>query len=225
MKKNRKQYIAFTLAEVLITLGIIGIVAALTMPALVGKYKKRQTITHLQKVYTTLNQALKLSEATYGPYEYWETGYNTDIFEYYEKYWYPHFKILKSCNTEYKCGYKSRSPWQNIDGSNSLVTFASQTMRIPFITADGTLISISVAAGNTLLPNSQIFIDLNGSKNPNTLGIDVFWLERVKGKGILPDCYNYTEADIDDNCKTIGNCCFAKIIKDGWQIKDDYPWK
>ena len=41
----------FTLAEVLITLGIIGIVAAMTLPALVGKYKKQQTVAQLQKVY------------------------------------------------------------------------------------------------------------------------------------------------------------------------------
>lgn len=51
--------IAFTLAEVLITLGIIGIVAAMTLPALINKYQQKQTITQLQKVYSVLNQALR----------------------------------------------------------------------------------------------------------------------------------------------------------------------
>lgn len=54
---------AFTLAEVLITLGIIGVVAAMTLPSLVGNYKKKQAVTQLQKVYTVLNQALRQSEA------------------------------------------------------------------------------------------------------------------------------------------------------------------
>ena len=48
----------FTLAEVLITLGIIGVVAAMTLPALVGNYKKAQTISQLKKVYSTLSQSL-----------------------------------------------------------------------------------------------------------------------------------------------------------------------
>lgn len=47
---------AFTLAEVLITLGIIGIVAAMTLPALIGKYQKNQTLTQLKKAYTEISQ-------------------------------------------------------------------------------------------------------------------------------------------------------------------------
>ena len=45
---------AFTLAEVLITLGIIGIVAAMTLPILIGKYQKMQTATQLKKAYKRL---------------------------------------------------------------------------------------------------------------------------------------------------------------------------
>ncbi len=39
--KNTKQTSAFTLAEVLITLAIIGIVAALTIPTLISNYQKK----------------------------------------------------------------------------------------------------------------------------------------------------------------------------------------
>ena len=52
----------FTLAEVLITLGIIGIVAAMTLPALVGKYQKKVTVTRLKKFYSTMQQAIQLAE-------------------------------------------------------------------------------------------------------------------------------------------------------------------
>ena len=36
---------AFTLAEILITLGIIGVVAAMTIPTLITNYQKKQTVT------------------------------------------------------------------------------------------------------------------------------------------------------------------------------------
>ena len=66
---NNQRKIAFTLAEVLITLGIIGVVAAMTMPALIGNYQKKQTVSALQKAYTTLAQAVKLSELSNGEFE------------------------------------------------------------------------------------------------------------------------------------------------------------
>lgn len=46
---------AFTLAEVLITLGIIGVVAAITIPGLITKYQKLATVVKLKKVYSQLN--------------------------------------------------------------------------------------------------------------------------------------------------------------------------
>lgn len=51
---------AFTLAEVLITLGIIGVVAALTIPTLVNNYRKKQFETGLKKEYSVLLQALDM---------------------------------------------------------------------------------------------------------------------------------------------------------------------
>ena len=48
----------FTLAEVLITLGIIGVVAALTMPALIGNYQKKEITTRLKKTYSIVQQAI-----------------------------------------------------------------------------------------------------------------------------------------------------------------------
>ena len=50
---------AFTLAEVLITLGIIGVVAAITLPTLVANYQKQILVNQLKKTYTTLNEGFK----------------------------------------------------------------------------------------------------------------------------------------------------------------------
>ncbi|MBO8430083.1 type II secretion system protein [Spirochaetes bacterium] len=57
---------AFTLAEVLITLGIIGVVAAMTLPSLVNKYREQEIITRVKKTYTSIAQALELVQANYG---------------------------------------------------------------------------------------------------------------------------------------------------------------
>ena len=58
MYKDLKEKFAFTLAEVLITLGIIGIVSAMTIPTLINNYQKKVTVTRLQQTYSMLNQAL-----------------------------------------------------------------------------------------------------------------------------------------------------------------------
>ena len=57
---------AFTLAEVLITLGIIGVVAAMTLPTLVAKYKEKQRVTQVKKAYSVLNQAFNMAKLEYG---------------------------------------------------------------------------------------------------------------------------------------------------------------
>lgn len=61
----------FTLAEVLITLGIIGIVAALTLPALVQNYTSHVVETRLAKFYSNFNEAIRLAEVKYGDKKYW----------------------------------------------------------------------------------------------------------------------------------------------------------
>jgi prepilin-type N-terminal cleavage/methylation domain-containing protein len=60
---------AFTLAEVLITLAIIGVVAALTIPTVVRNYQKQETITRLKKAYSALANTTNLAMAEYGPLE------------------------------------------------------------------------------------------------------------------------------------------------------------
>ena len=84
---------AFTLAEVLITLGIIGVVAAITMPGLIQNHRKHVVENHLKKFYTTMNQVIQMSEAQNGSKQNWmwqlgseeyttENFYNTYIRNY-----------------------------------------------------------------------------------------------------------------------------------------------
>ena len=60
----------FTLAETLITLGIIGVVAALTLPTLIQQHNKKVVETRLMKFYSSINQAVKMAEVDYGDKKY-----------------------------------------------------------------------------------------------------------------------------------------------------------
>ena len=77
---NKKTY-GFTLAEVLITLGIIGVVASLTMPALIQNSKKTETSARLKKFYSLMEQAIIMSELANGNSLDWvkvETAFDED---------------------------------------------------------------------------------------------------------------------------------------------------
>lgn len=225
MKNN-----AFTLAEVLITLGIIGIVAAMTLPSLINKYNQQETITALQKTYSVLNQEFMMSQAKNESYEYWEEAYKMGPGEYFNKYWKPYFKINKQCNTYNECGYKEQFPWLFLNGQKDSLAVANPSLRTTFYTPDGILIMIMAFRGSSDLENggsinNSIYVDLNGSKRPNQYGKDFFVFTRTK-KGIMPYGYDKNDDIVDKNCSLSGDgqYCAAKLSKDGWKMDNDYPW-
>ena len=91
---NRK--VAFTLAEVLITIGIIGIVASLTLPNIIYNYQKHVVETRLQKFYSTINQAVRLTEQDYGDRENWAQQGNQNEIEFINKYYVPYLNVTKT---------------------------------------------------------------------------------------------------------------------------------
>lgn len=62
---------AFTLAEVLITLAIIGVVAAMTIPTLITNYQEKVTVTRLKKFYSAFSQAYQLAMLENGTIDQW----------------------------------------------------------------------------------------------------------------------------------------------------------
>ena len=71
----------------------------------------------------------------------------------------------------------------------------------------------------------QVFVDLNGTKPPNTFGKDVFYFTISFTENVVrPNGYNASKSTINASCQTTGQTCAAKIIADGWKIKDDYLW-
>ena len=65
---------AFILAEVLITLGIIGIVCAITLPSIVQNYREKQTVAKLKKTYSILSQAMTSAVNENGTLDTWGLG-------------------------------------------------------------------------------------------------------------------------------------------------------
>ena len=87
------KYKAFTLAEVLITLLIIGVVAALTIPSVISDYTQREFKTGLQKAVSVLNEAIQINIAQEGetPYE------NDDLYSYLKR----HMNVISSGRDAY----------------------------------------------------------------------------------------------------------------------------
>lgn len=90
----------FTLAEVLITIGIIGVVSALTIPSLIAEYKEKQIVTRVKKEYSMLSQAVRMMIAYNGQINEW----GDQSYETFERELLKQLKVVKSCNEGHLCG-------------------------------------------------------------------------------------------------------------------------
>jgi len=223
----------FTLAETLIALVVVGIVAAVTVPTLVARYQKDQTLTQLKRGYSALAQTTNRAIADNGPIATWEFGGGDSgnaAIAFLNKYVVPYMSVMKAPE-------RKNSKWNvtyvNLD--NSKLSLDASTVR--FILNDGTTIYSRTSEKNNGEKRVNFNIDINGDKKPNKVGRDLFYFtyyidspspER-KGK-ILPNDFDLSREELAANEKyrchkgRSGDCCAALIIKDGWQIKNDYPW-
>lgn len=221
----------FTLAEVLITLGIIGIVAAITIPNLITNYQKHVTVTKLQRAISVLNQAYKLSFDDVGEPSVSESR-AMGAEEYFKQYWAPYLKTSILCKTYKDCGYKSVAPFKLINGAPMGTYAVSPKARATFYTHDGFLYILFTEGGGAdgeLVSISYIIVDINGGEGPNRIGRDVFYLTRVQkdGGGIQPYGYEASNDSVEKACSkasNVGACCVEKIRRAGWKIEKDYPW-
>ena len=221
MKKRN----AFTLAEVVITLGRIGIVAAMTLPAILAKTEKQETVAKLKKVYSVLSQGIKRSELDNGEISEWPTGADiTDVNAYFDKYWRPYYKNPKICSTAVACGYSNNFAWTNLDGERFSWSVNTSETRVAFLLSDQTF--IFNPRNSTFGYVNYFYVDLNGPKNPNVVGKDVFIFTLSDKKLLRPFGYDKKYEDLDCSKQSSGNenDCTAKIMADGWEKKDDYPW-
>ncbi len=231
---------AFTLAEVLITLGIIGVIAAMTLPTLIAKYQKKVTVVKLQKAYTTLAQAVEKSKSKYGDISGWDYTYGNDVNSDTQKEMFTkfvHTYITPNLLISEDCGYKNEKNCKNpkvCSSSNSsfCVDIADGYY---FITPEARYSISQDNNAGTSINRFGVKIDINGNEGPNLFGRDVFYgfIEPTRNRFefIGAELLFSREHMITDTsawgCNKASNYkmyCGAIIQIDGWQIKDDYPW-
>ncbi len=216
----------------LITLVIIGIIAAITVPLIITNYQKQQTVSKLKKVYSTISNAVNLASVQNGSSaDSWFDDVNCSASDYLNNYLKPYLQILKVCNDYSDCGYSSSTPFLKTNGATyGWHMQVSPSSRQFFYLSDGNFISVNtgtlVEGGIENYANVEFIVDINGTKPPNKMGRDVFMLEIINENGIQPKCSTYTQAKVNSNCTKSGEgtCCLQKILSDNWEIKDDYPW-
>ncbi len=223
----------FTLAETLITLGIIGVVAAITIPGLIETYQKQATVNKLKKAISILNQAYKLSFDDVGEPDATIQSEMTST-EYFNTYWAPYIKVITMCSTYKVCGYTTPTPWTNTNGNKNSWFVVEPRLRTTFMTPDG-FVYIPLYqtwknnAGEEKKNLYDVIVDINNGELPNKLGRDVFFLTRVTTDGGGIRCLGYDKSDeeINQNCSKsgTGDYCAEKIRRAGWKIQKDYPWK
>ena len=178
---------AFTLAEVLITLGIIGIVAALTLPGLIAKYQEKVWLNQFKATYSILSQAYTRVFMEHGAPDTWglkqnDKDSNEKVYQYLAKY-------LKG--QDYGFGYhRTQIPSNYIQLNGTRTTegwTGTEANHKNFALANGAIISIAnytyPAEFSDDRPLVHLLVDINGLKGPNQVGKDFFFLYLSTKKG------------------------------------------
>lgn len=182
---TRNKY-AFTLAEVLITLGIIGVVSALTIPLLLTKYKAHRLRTQFLKSYSVIQQVFKQMESddvSLDPSTF-SGGTVHTLFLKYLKGTIDCGKGNNASNKKFKPCYDFKDTtkrYYSIDGKYQLSSTFFDDGQI--VLPDGTLLLFENPNTTPDRYMAWVFVDLNGFDNaPNRLGYDLFTFEFLDGE-------------------------------------------
>ena len=223
---------AFTLAEVLITLGIIGVVAAMTLPTLVQNYNKKITEVRLKKFYSVMNQAVDRLKVEYGDTKNWDytvdnvydgegtgmdnlTDQSGQIMSNFKRYF---GKVIKFTDEEnvnveghnmtlfyFADGSAIMPLWYNNFDYEFFPKNAKKCLTYPHNERYGTCsfpFQFYTNSRNTFIPY------YNGSDN---MTMESLYENASKG------CRNGNHIS--------GNYCGLIIMKNNWTVPDDYPRK
>ena len=213
--------LAFTLAEVLITLGIIGLVAEITIPTLMHNFQTQVTVTSLKKTFSVLSSAYTTSVQENGPPNNWTLGadWSTDGAKKLSDMFAPYLSIAKYCGAAEGCApnanYKRLKKVQ--DFKNFYPADGGGSSKIEL--NDGSLLHFVAYKLLNYFGTSYfgfVYVDVNGAKPPNQEGIDWF-IFFITDKGIVPAGTAagnglYTFADYCGKVGALGEGCTAWVI-------------
>lgn len=211
-KAKRNNFCAFTLAEILIVLGIIGVVAALTIPSLIVNYQKKATVTKLQKFYSSMSQAIILSEIDNNSVNTWTypafhdgEGMKVWFATYMAKYIkYTDYGVDRDDNTFLDVYFA--------DGSIAIFRQGTGAVDIHFFTDN------SPTHWSEYGKRHFIFMLVTDAS------VNAFRPHLPAENATLDGRSKWTAGDV--GCSTTGSkfTCAGLIIFEGWKIADDYPW-
>ena len=226
---------AFTLAEVLITLVIIGVVAAMTIPTAIANYQKRQTVEKLKAAYSQLSQALRMASSEHGDLKNWgdeisnvDGGTAEKSRYFFETYLKPYMRIEKYCiPSSEECW----TPPVSLSGRAMAGSLNNNTQDyyLSFVLSNG--MSVYFWSSNN---GTYIYVNINGLKK-GVVGRDVFGFKLGSGESMLLGMGYDKDMDTLINDSTMGcskdvqgqsagRYCAALIQRSGWKIDDNYPW-
>lgn len=206
----------FSLAEVIVCLAIVGIIAAMVIPVMVFDVYEKTTVVKLVKFYSTISNAYKMVRSVYGPPEDWpDHPFNSKKANkalFVEKFK-PFLKIMHDCEVENSSLCLMNNQYYKIDGSIEM----NLVNRYDLVLADGS--SVLFYTRNDGAQHSRtksygyIYIDINGVNGPNRAGYDLFEFA-IMNDYIVP---GYLDVDGSDsyllrNCLNNGYSCAAWVI-------------
>lgn len=242
---NKSVFSAFTIAELVLSFVILGIVAVFTMPVIMGHYSKDFMAYGLKKSYSTINQALQKMTADYDTSDNIEnTGFfnSTDTFlgDNFVKY----FKVSKNCGLNPGCfpaeiglnfNSKTTIPYTTLIGNHYSFITNDNMAYILQTTGTGCISNFDGAfstgySGHMSSICAKLWVDVNAFRGPNKYGTDIFLFYITNG--IIPSLYpaggrddakkqwsndgiNITGCSATD---TDGYACAGRVIGQDWSI-------
>ena len=241
---------AFTLAEVLITLGIIGIVAALNMPMLISNYQKEVAVTQLKKSYSLWSQAFQKILADEGV----ERLSDTQLWSYIEG------TCDNNLNSGDTCGHTKFIPelkkYIKFEAGMGKLEYGSykDTKTYLIKTNDGTILrsfyfsksathqdtetcnKIKELGGNICSKVGGFLVDINGDKKPNEDGKDLFEFfisdeGKLYPRGGKDNALYNNQTGLESNnyywmsSRCGSYCTTGRIMENGWKIDSLYSSK
>ncbi len=227
------------MAEVLVTLGIIGVVSAMTVPSLMQNHQRKTYVTQLHKVYNELQQAFVQVITENNAIDLREAGLGTQT--NIKRFLQNHFKVVQIEELDL-----SKLPWgnvnyKNINGTNYAYTGDWSCGACATI-ASGAQICIdnvncyTYSYGGYSSNYGYIFVDVNGKKGPNIIGRDVFFMTywndgMIDLPKVSPACRTQGICDgssIKDIRESGTACeastyythqqCFGKLLNNNWEM-------
>ena len=208
---------AFTLAELLVSLAVIGIIAALTLPTLNSSIDKSANADAMKKAFYYLGEVIEMPTAMGDSYKKWD--YDSLTSDNIYRKLRPYLSITKECIGSTGCWTTESVVGLDESTAQGFSSSGYGQSPVTFRMSDGVAVSISLTADSLNVEREKqtvpVFaVDVNGDEAPNKLGDDIF-LFVLGDTGLLP-----AGNDVDDgigNCTEngIGTDCAARIIREG----------